>query len=90
MSQSKVVEFRHIRLEPADNGFILDYTEVREKPGSLDNRDFIDRRMVFTDSDEDLDAAMSKMKSMFLFNKIRKGGDIDVTPPIFATAVFRD
>jgi len=68
-----LVEYRDIRLTPADNGFVLNYDEVTEKPGTMDSRDWNGRKMVFTDDDTGLDAALEAMKKMYVFNKARKG-----------------
>ena len=90
MSDYKTVEFRHIRLEPADNGFVLEYTEVKEKPNSMEDRDWCDRQVVFLDGDSNngIDQAMAKMKEMYMFNKIRKG-DANATPPSLEGSVIK-
>jgi len=81
MPEKKISEFRSIRLEPADNGFVLEYTEVSEKPGSMEDRDWNDRQMVFQDGEEGIDLAMAKMKEMYMFNKMRKGANTEVSAP---------
>jgi len=86
MSAQTTVEFKHIRLKPADNGYILEYDEVKETPGSMENRDWNERYLVF--SDDQIDDAMEKMKSMFLFNKMRKG-DTTVVSPVFAESKLK-
>lgn len=86
----KIVEFESIRLEPADNGFVLEYTEVSEKTGSMDNRDWSHRQMVFVDGDtEALDDALAKMKEMYTFNKLRKGGSDNPSIPSTESSVIR-
>jgi len=74
MSLGKTTEYKYISLRPADNGFILEYDEVKEKPNSLDSRQHFNRKKVYRDSEEELDKAMAQMKSMYLFNKTKKGG----------------
>ena len=86
MNTKKTVEFKYIKLKPADNGYILEYDEVKETPGSMENRDDNERFMVFTD--DQLDDAMEKMKSMYIFNKMRKG-DATITSPIFEASEIR-
>lgn len=76
------VDFRHIRLEPADNGFILNYTEVIEKPGTFEDRDHMDRNLIF--GEEEIDKALAKMKELFLFNKNKKGA---ITAPSIKISV---
>ena len=71
MSLMKTVEFRNIRLEPADNGFVLEYTEVVEKPGTFEDRDYKSRQMVF--GENEIDKAMAKMKELLMFKKLKKG-----------------
>ena len=88
MAEKKVVEFRHIRLEPADNGFVLEYTEIKETPGTMEDRDYCDRQMVFSDDEGGLDAAMDKMKELYNFNKIRKSGASEVTPPTLSGKII--
>lgn len=72
MSKGMTTEYKHIRLKPADNGFILSYDEVIEKPGTMESRDYREREVVFGDEEADLDAAMMKMKELYLFNKNKK------------------
>jgi len=72
MSLGKLAKYKYINLRPADNGFILEYTEIMEKPGSLDNRTHYDRKKVYGDSDEELNKAMADMKAMYVFNKTKK------------------
>lgn len=79
MSAVKVVDFRHIRLDPADNGFILNYTEVTEKENSFESRDHKDRNKVF--GEDDIDEALSEMKKLLLFKK-NKGNETKVSLPI--------
>ena len=43
MAEKKISEFRNIRLEPADNGFVLEYSEVSQMPGTMCDRDYNDR-----------------------------------------------
>jgi len=85
MAEKKISEFRNIRLEPADNGFVLEYSEVSEIPGGMCDRDWNDRQMVFQDGEEGIDAnldkALAKMREMYVFNKIRKGATTEVTAP---------
>lgn len=83
MPDRKIVEFDNIRLEPADNGFVLEYTEVSESQNSMDSRDWNSRQMVFLDGDESIgiDLALAKMKEMYMFNRMRKGGTDHMTTP---------
>jgi len=89
MSEMETKEFRHIRLKPADNGYILEYDEVKEAKVSSEktycDRDYQNREVVFGDSDEELDKAMAKMKELYVFNKTKKGGVS--TPPSFSDKV---
>ena len=75
-----IVDIKHIRLEPVDNGFVLDYTEVVEKPGTFEDRDWTDRKLVF--GEEDLDSAMAKMKELLLFKKTKKGAITAPSPNV--------
>ena len=85
MSLGKTSKYEYISLRPADNGFILEYTEVMEKPGSLDQRTRFDRNKVYGDSDEELDKAMAQMKMMYKFNKAKKGGGApDLSMPMIS------
>lgn len=70
MSDQVIVDFRHIRLEPAINGWILEFTKVTEKPGTMDSRDHHHKQMIF--KDEEIDLAIAKMKEMLIFKKDRK------------------
>lgn len=80
MAHETIKEFKHIRLEPAENGWVLTYTEVRS-PGSgrtFDDNEWSDKTVVFADGDED--AAFSKMKELHMFNKTAKGGQASSAP----------
>lgn len=89
MSLGVIVEYRHIDLSPADNGFVLRYDEVREKPGKMDSRDWHSRKMVFGDDEAGLDAAMEAMKKMYVFNKSRKG-DPTIDAPVLKMETSED
>ena len=73
---NKIKEYKHIRLQPADNGFVLEYTEISEDPskGTYSDRTHNDRQVVYTDEGTGLDDALSKMKELYLFNKTQKAG----------------
>jgi len=73
---SEIKSYNHIRLEPADNGFVLEYTEVKESEskGAYDGPNYHDRQVVFPDGEEGIDGALSKMKEMYMFNKTKKSG----------------
>lgn len=89
MAEKKISEFRNIRLEPADNGFVLEYSEVSEMPGSMCDRDYNDRQMVFQDGEEGIDAALAKMREMYIFNKMRKGANTEVSAPSMNGSVMK-
>jgi len=89
MAEKKISEFKHIRLEPADNGFVLEYTEVSEKPGTMEDRDYNDRQMVFQDGEEGIDGALGKMKEMYMFNKMRKGANTEVSAPSMEGSIMK-
>lgn len=80
---SNIKEYEYIRLKPADNGFVLEYTEVQEasKDKTYDNCRHHERQVVFPDGEEGIDAALAKMKEMYMFNKTKKSGVL-MTPLI--------
>jgi len=80
---SEIKKYQHIRLEPADNGFVLEYTEVKEaeSKGTYSDSNYYDRQVVFPDGEEGIDGALAKMKEMYMFNKTKKSGVL-MTPLI--------
>ncbi len=70
MSISKIVDFRNIRLEPAENGWILEFTKVTENPLTMDSADHSHKQMIFRD--DEIDSAIAKMRELLMFKKLRK------------------
>jgi hypothetical protein len=74
MEHKGVKEYKYIRLEGAENGFILRYTVCMDKD-PMSNKTFDEyphreKEMVF--KEDELDNAMDKFKSMLVFNKEAK------------------
>lgn len=80
-----IVKFDHIKVKPADNGWVLEYTEIskRDTAGTFDDTDWHDRQMVF--GEDQLDDAMNAMKKLLEFNKMKKGGN-PMAPPKIASS----
>jgi hypothetical protein len=71
----KTKRFDYINLEPADNGYILRFTIVKdsEESGHYDDCNHIDKKLVYTeDQDEE---AFAKFKQIHMFNKAMKMGE---------------
>ncbi len=90
----KVVKFDHIRLEEAENGFVLEFTEVMESPNTFDDNMHVDKEFVFANETEGvsvaLDKALAKMKSLLIFNMIKKeGASIVELPSLIGSTVKR-
>lgn len=84
---SEIKEYSYINLRPADNGFVLEYTEKTESKGKgdYDECKHHDRKVVFPDGEDGIDGALAKMKEMYMFNKVKKSGvTADATTPVIA------
>jgi hypothetical protein len=81
MEHKGVKEYKYIRLEGADNGFILRFTACMDKD-PLSNKTFDeypqkDKEMVF--KEDELDEAMKIFKSLLVFNTEAKKKSPTVT-----------
>jgi len=85
MAQGDLVKFDDMRLEPAENGWILRFVEIRKsirKERTFDENDWNHRELVFTDDQADL--AFEKLKAMHMFNKMKKTGVVATAPDMSA------
>ena len=77
----KIKKYEYIRLEDADNGFILRATKVMESNNSehiYDDNSRMDMELVF--KYDEFDQAMEKFKELFMFNMMMKKRDSDSMP----------
>ena len=63
------MRYEHVRLEPADNGYVLSFTEVIPKASNIESS-WDDKKEIFTD--DQVDKGLARLKELYAYNKSLK------------------